>query len=221
MLAWLPWLPWLLAAGLTQAEAPPTQLLVVTTPGWKAPRGVAVLIEEGRVVYGPVPVWVGHTGLGWGTGEHPHPRLRGPRKREGDGRSPAGIFRLGPTWRSAWARRTFCVDDSRSPDYARIVTLEKGAKARWSSAEPMAAYRKAVVVVHNPGRRPRAGSCIFLHDGEEPTVGCTAFRERDLDAIARRLRWGTRLVQLPTPIYTKLWRRWRLPEPRRLGGASK
>ena len=37
---------------------------------------------------------VGRNGLAWGTGLHPAPSLTEPRKKEGDGKAPAGIFHL-------------------------------------------------------------------------------------------------------------------------------
>ena len=195
--------PLLIALALG-AAVPRDQTLVVVTPTWSAVRGTATLYEGGRPVVGPVPAWVGHAGLGWGRGLVPA-QGPGPAKREGDGRSPAGLFRLGPTWRGT--QGGFCVDDPASPAYNR-VTRHRGAAA---SAEPMAMYRVAVSVGHNAERRPGAGSCIFLHDGDAPTVGCTALRPRDLDRVVRRLGPWARLVQLPAAVYRTVASRWRLP----------
>lgn len=213
-------LPLLIALSLVPASpAGPEQTLVVTTASWGATTGQATLVEAGRRVFGPVDVWVGNGGLGWGRGLHPQRRLRGPRKREGDGRAPAGIFRLGPTWLSWLATRSWCVDDPTSKDYARIVTLPADTpletrQTRWESAEWMAAYRVAIVVAHNPARVGRAGSCIFLHDGDDPTVGCTAFHPSHLDTLRGRLRPGARLAQLPIREYRRRARAWRLPAAR-------
>lgn len=195
-------------------EPGPEQLLVVTTDSWGATRGRAMLFEGGRRVWGPHPVYVGWAGLGWGRGEHRRrttPPRAGPVKREGDGRSPAGAFRIGPRWTRAWGRLSYCVDDTRSAHYGRVVTVAPGAARPWRSAEEMESYRVAIEVTHNPERVPGAGSCIFLHDGEEPTVGCTAMKPAALDDLTGRLRLGARLVQLPADVYRRVAVAWKLP----------
>ncbi|MFT7626284.1 MAG: D-alanyl-D-alanine dipeptidase [Myxococcota bacterium] len=199
----------LLAAAL--ARPTPEQWLVVVTPDWDADAGTATLYEEGQVVLGPVPIRVGHAGLGWGQGLHPEAARPGPTKKEGDGRAPAGIFQIGPQWTRFWSRGSFCVDDSKSASYGQIVTLGAGQKASWSSAETMVDYRVAIVVEHNPAHRKLGGSCIFLHDGTEPTVGCTAFEQESLDVLAGRLVPGAKLVQLPRVEYARYQGAWGLP----------
>src|SRR5262249_62292912 len=67
--------------------------------GWDAPRARVRLYERDR----PAPPWrpvapavtasLGRTGLAWGRGLQPE-GLDGPLKKEGDGKSPAGIFEL-------------------------------------------------------------------------------------------------------------------------------
>ena len=42
-----------------------------------------------------MPITIGRAGAAWGIGLHP--QQLGPRKKEGDGRSPAGVFRIGDT----------------------------------------------------------------------------------------------------------------------------
>jgi len=76
------------------------QLLVVTTQGWDEKQGELVLYERENdstpciVVKAPVPVVLGKNGLAWGIGLHPtNPETT--YKKEGDGKSPAGIFSLG------------------------------------------------------------------------------------------------------------------------------
>lgn len=196
-----------MAAWIAPGPAPAAQTLIVTTASWEATEGRAVLVEDGRTVLGPMTVYIGHGGLGWGLGLRPA-LAGGPVKREGDGRSPAGVFALGPTWAWPWSRDAVCVDDPASAEYARILT--PAAKPTWRSAEPMSMYRKAVLVGHNAARKPGAGSCIFLHDGHEPTVGCTAFDSADLDALVARLRPGARLVQLPEAVLRGVLDPWGL-----------
>src|SRR5512146_1779153 len=79
-----------------------TQLVLVTTPGWDSTSGMLRRFArddahgEWRPVGAPVAVVVGRSGLGWDADAATRaPAAPGdPRKREGDGRSPAGIFPL-------------------------------------------------------------------------------------------------------------------------------
>jgi L,D-peptidoglycan transpeptidase YkuD (ErfK/YbiS/YcfS/YnhG family) len=67
-------------------------------------------------------------------------------------------------------------------------------EALWPSAGR--AYRYAAVIDFNY-RRPvyKRGSGIFLHvQTGGPTLGCVSLRERDLLAVLRWLRPGTRIV---------------------------
>lgn len=200
----------LLVMAVTPPEPPESQTLVVTTASWTATVGEATLYEEGEPVLGPAPVHVGYAGLGWGRGLHSTSGLVGPQKREGDGRAPAGIFEVGHVWRRWYSQQVWCVDDMASPDYTRILS-RPAAQKKWSTDEHMADYRLAVVIRHNPERKPGAGSCIFLHDGAEPTVGCSAFEPALMDQLVGRLRSGARFVQLPREVYGDKRAAWKLP----------
>ena len=209
----------LLFAWLSPGSSSTRQTLVVTSDGWSANEGRAVLVEDGHVVLGPVRVFLGDAGLGWAVGSDKRgPLPKGPDKREGDRRSPAGVFTLGPIWTWPWRTRAVCVDDAASADYGRVF-IPSGPPS-WKSAEQMSDYRVAVVVGHNAGATPGAGSCIFLHDGAQSTVGCTAFAPSDLDALAARLHAGATLVQLPRAVYKALAERWQLPAPHVVAHAS-
>ena len=120
-------------------------------------------------------------------------------KREGDGCTPAGTFRLGfafgvgprPRTRLPWRRVTpdsFWVDDPDSPQYNQWA---ESPGDRRTGAERLLdfprEYACAVVIEYNTRERaPGKGSAIFLHCGERPTSGCVAVREADL---LRILRW--------------------------------
>lgn len=219
------------------------QMIVVVTDDWSAVPGVMRLYERDgvraswRAVGGDVPVVVGETGLGWGDGLHGvgSPGEPGPIKHEGDGRSPAGVFRLtsafgyAPRDSLAWIRMPYtqatdaykCVDDSASVHYNQMLLSNRSSLLDWHSAEDMhrrdSLYRLGVVVAHNPnGRDVGAGSCIFLHIWPGPagsTVGCTAFSS---DEMARVLAWLDPealpiLVQLPRSEYERLRGAWTLP----------
>jgi L,D-peptidoglycan transpeptidase YkuD (ErfK/YbiS/YcfS/YnhG family) len=185
-----------------------------------------------RPVGEPVTASLGRGGMAWGTGLHP-PELAGPAKREGDGKSPAGVFdlRLVTGYSAeppAGARLLYrpatptlrCVDDPRSTSYNRLV--EEGQVAKdWTSAEDMrrsdTLYRLTVWVGHND-TPPLAGmgSCIFLHQrasADSVTAGCTAFDAAPLDRLIGWLDPAKRpvLVQLPDGAYHAFAAAWGLP----------
>jgi L,D-peptidoglycan transpeptidase YkuD (ErfK/YbiS/YcfS/YnhG family) len=215
------------------------QMILVKVPSWNAVSGVIQLFERNQagkwiVVRSSFPCVVGKNGLAWGIGLHGTGVLGEPRKQEGDGRAPAGVFRLNTCMGIASRRdaRILCfpyrqiiattegVDDTRSRYYNRVVDRNKTNRPDWSSAEKMfrsdGLYQWIVVVEHNWKPNPGFGSCIFLHlwQGEGvPTVGCTAM---DLNNLTFLIRWldaekHPLLVQLPQPIYRDLKPSWRLP----------
>ena len=230
----------------TDAEGPiapgKTQLLTVVSEDWDTFHATlrryerqpgSEWIEVGR----PIPVVLGHAGYGWGRGLHGQgaPAGReGPIKREGDGRSPAGVFALGPMYGyeppPAKVSLTYveatpalrCVDDPSSLHYNRIVSTSEQVRD-WRSAELMLRgddhYEIAIVVAHNAAPPTRgAGSCIFLHVWDGPDVavkGCTAMAKPALHLLSEWLEAGAAaLVALPKNEYDALTGRWGLP-PRR------
>ncbi len=155
------------AIGCHQAPAPEmtqlanaTQLVVVTTAGWDSTTGEMRRYSRDDIhsswhaVGSSVPIVVGRTGLAWGVG---FDRLatssatRGPRKFEGDGRAPAGIFPLDTAFGFAprdsmqsvalpYVQLTptvDCVDDTASVHYNTVVDRAKVPKVDWNSAEHM------------------------------------------------------------------------------------
>src|ERR1700674_3244603 len=78
------------------------QLLVVTTADWSAVEGKLQRYERSsphkkwKAVGGPITVVVGKSGLGWGAGVVTADGMQSgdPIKKEGDGKAPAGVFRL-------------------------------------------------------------------------------------------------------------------------------
>ncbi len=222
------------------------QLLVVTTASQDAVDGSLQRFERGspdrpwRAVGDPVAIVVGKNGLAWGSGLATVPAAS-PVKREGDGRSPAGVFALGTAFGYAdaaprGARLPYlpltaaveCVDDPASAHYNRVVARNT-VTADWSSSERMRAmgesYRWGIVVDHNhiaaaqdgPQPVPQGGSCIFLHVWSGPghgTAGCTAMAQ---SAVELLLAWldpqrHPLLVQLTATDYAQLRNQWALPE---------
>jgi hypothetical protein len=181
--------------------------------------------------------WTGVVGSGtaWGRGLHgegPPAGQSGPQKAEGDGKSPAGVFALGgaygyaekPPERARWPYTAVdaswhCVDDSASKRYGTIVDADDVTKD-WTSSEKMkrrdALYTWVVDVAHNPSRAPKGGSCIFLHvwrAAGEPTVGCTAMPQPELETLLAWMDPAARpvFVLLPRPAYAALAGGWGLP----------
>jgi L,D-peptidoglycan transpeptidase YkuD (ErfK/YbiS/YcfS/YnhG family) len=185
------------------------------------------------------PVTVGRAGIAWGLGLHADPGGEGPRKREGDGRAPAGVFALGTAFGYARSAATsmpyqpmdehdWCIDVSGSPLYNRIVDArEVGAAAIEGSTEPMRRdlhaggdqrYERGLVIRHNERGEAGAGSCIFAHLWSAPgvaTAGCTA-----MDAAAMTTLFGWLqpdrqpiFVLLPRAELRRLARSWKLPAP--------
>ncbi len=231
----------LLLAAASPVPAESRQMVLSVSAGWDQTRAMLQPYERPSEdapwtpVGAPIEGSLGRTGLAWGRGLHPS-GLPGPVKREGDGKSPAGVFDLRlvtgyakapPSgtrmpYREATATLR-CVDDVGSAHYNRLADEAK-AKKDWSSAEDMRRkddlYRLVVWVGHNDAPVvPGGGSCIFLHlrSGPEATTsGCTAFEPEPMERLLRWLDPAARpvLVQLPDAEYRARAAEWGLPEPR-------
>lgn len=205
------------------------QALLVTSARWDATDATLQrwrLEDEGtwRAVGAAVPVTLGRAGLGWGLGLHDAGSAAGPDKREGDGRSPAGVFSIGTAfgygaaapqgmswpYRRAGARDYF-IDDAGSADYNRWRRIPEGEAnqpgARWGSFERMRrddhVYEVGAVIEHNERRVPGAGSAIFLHvwgGPGAPTSGCTAMSRDDVLTVLRWLEPAAAPVLVQAPV---------------------
>lgn len=145
-----------------------------------------------RLTAGPWTAWVGGNGTS-------------PAKREGDRRTPTGVFGFLPTMYgiapSPGVRyryhRIVCgdwwVEDPASPSYNRFRHVRCGSSPPFrTTSEDMSrsptAYRHLAVIAYNtrpvvPGR----GSGIFLHASTgRPTLGCVSL---PLPQLLRTLRW--------------------------------
>ncbi|MFT4198188.1 MAG: hypothetical protein QM601_09810 [Pseudoxanthomonas sp.] len=237
-----------LLAACASAPRPPTdplaeagQLVLVVAPDWDAPAGRLQAFERvhGRwVAHGPAfDVSLGRNGSAWGEGLQPPPADDGPHKREGDGRSPAGVFAIGiafgyaPQFATGLDYRqmqadSWCVDVSGSPLYNRIVDAgQVGQAAVAGASEHMRLdlydqgdirYREGFVIGHNAHGLPGLGSCIFAHlrrHPDEPTAGCTSMEPANMDALLHWLDAGRqpRFVLLPRAQYARLRADWSLP----------
>lgn len=214
------------------------QHVVVIVDGPRAVTGRLVRMEGAGGAWsaaGPtVRVVVGRGGVG--------------PKREGDGRSPAGVYPIGEAFGYGpeppdgltipyrpLSPGTVCVDDPGSVLYNRIVDPDTLSRSpAWASAEPMRRdlshgddlYRWGVEIRYNAQGEPGAGSCIFFHvwrGPESPTVGCTAMDAADLLALARWLDPGAKpvVVQGTRENLERLETRGLLPYPLPGAGATR
>jgi len=204
------------------------QLLLVTTPNWSASSGRLQRYEKDsggwHKVGKSIAVKVGKNGLAWGRGLHDIPKDATRIKREGDGRAPAGIFRLPYAFGDKnirlrypyrqMTRQHHCVDDSRSRYYNQVIDSRKVRKDYKSFEHmkfPSGLYSYGVFVEHNPSRIAGAGSCIFLHikkPSGKPTVGCTAMGKSEIITVLKWLdpKKKPLLVQAPKGVVERLYK---------------
>lgn len=154
-----------------------------------------------KKVFNDMPARIGKNGTAWGLGLHQSPNQE-LQKKEGDGKSPAGIFQLGAAYAYKSAKHLGraneispelkCVDDSKSKYYNQIVNTSKNTPD-WDSAEDMQrtddCYKYVVEIKHNALNKAYCGSCIFLHlqaSSTSGTAGCTALAPSNME---RLLAW--------------------------------
>ncbi len=199
-----------LSAFLLQAhEMPDTkQLLVVSTKNWSTSTGSLQRYERQdkhwKKVGKVIEIKLGRNGLGWGIGLHKVPTDAKIIKQEGDGKAPAGIFKLKQAFGylpfnihypyKVYKETDHCVDDVNSKYYNKIVDSTK-IKRDYKSHERMKFskdyYKYGIVVDHNgiiDGEKSKrgAGSCIFIHIKNVPTAGCTVMSENEIKEV---LNW--------------------------------
>jgi L,D-peptidoglycan transpeptidase YkuD (ErfK/YbiS/YcfS/YnhG family) len=215
------------------------QLLLVRTSSWWATTGTLARYErEGgsswRLVDAPEPVNVGRAGMAWGRGLHASP-TSGSHKREGDGRAPAGAFRLSSAFGVAETlpidshgfpyrqslSTSYCVEDTRSTYYNQIVDSTRVRSSVWEQRSgllrPDGLFNWGIVVEQNaPDIKKGAGSCVFLHvwrGANRPTAGCTSMSSPELEQV---IRWldpvrDPILIQLPDAELRARRDAWGLP----------
>ena len=178
---------------------------------------------------------LGKSGLIWGSGIHPA-QTGVSHKKEGDMRSPAGVFTIGGVWgydtqirkhpklfyRKVTSRDLW-VEDPASPQYNRNVVLDHEPATAWEKKQQMkqndAAHALKLFIAHNapPKVVPNAGSSIFFHiwrgGGSKTTAGCTTMDEAKLRSLIARIDPTRKplYVLLPKAEYEKLRPVWKLP----------
>jgi hypothetical protein len=214
------------------------QLLLVFAPSWESCFGQLQryerlsLVDSWQALGPPIHVSLGRSGLAWGRGLHSLDDAHGPRKVEGDGCAPAGVFAITALfgYGTADSRTKLpylrassdlkAIDDPSSAYYNRIVDQSKIAQPDWLSCEDMLRedqrYAVGAVVGHNTEHpEPGAGSCIFLHVWESeaaPTAGCTAMSLVNMRELAAWLDADAQplLVQLPLVAHEAQLQAWGL-----------
>jgi L,D-peptidoglycan transpeptidase YkuD (ErfK/YbiS/YcfS/YnhG family) len=158
----------------------------------------------------PERVMLGRSGMAWGAGFQ-YMASRGELKKvEGDGRTPAGAYRIGDSFgfaassRSGYrqiAQDTVCVDDPASLAY-NTVTSRKivGKKVHGENMRMLPRYKLGLMVDYPTDAKARGGSCIFIHiqrSSTSATEGCIALPEDRVTAWQDFSESGAVLVTAP------------------------
>ena len=186
-----------------------------------------------KAVKESIDVNLGRTGLAWGSGLHAD--VDTIHKKEGDGKSPMGIFSFGTAFGYADAsagnalfklpytpidKHTQCIEDANSQYYNQIINNQT-IQQDWSAADFMRRednlYKWGVFIHHNTPAKPSAGSCIFFHlwrGADKPTAGCTAMTEENILVLMKWLdpEKHPLLVQLTANQYQIFKKNYPLPE---------
>src|SRR5437667_10634723 len=190
-----------------------TQLIVGIAPDWTSMRGKLELFEgqpggSWAAVTPSFPVLFGKNGVAWGTGLAGQ-NESGLRKKERDGRAPAGVFEIGEvfgydsnlppgadypyrqvTEADVWS------DDPRSPNYNRHIVIDPKNPPDDYTHEKMRsgdfAYNCLIEIRQNSDPPvPGGGSAIFFHirrGVNRPTTGCTTMAGANLVKVITWLR---------------------------------
>ncbi len=228
-----------LPATAFELPADSRQCLVGTAENWNSSTVTLRLYERKgaawQAVSEPWKARLGKSGLVWGRGLHPVPPGT-VTKKEGDNRSPAGVFAIGGAWGYDAAIRKqpalpyrqvtvrdLWVEDPASPQYNRNVILDHDPTTAWEKKQQMkqddAAHALKLFIAHNapPAVTPNGGSSIFFHiwrrDGAASTAGCTTMEKPKLRWLVSQTDPAKRplYVLLPKAEYVKYRAAWKLP----------
>ncbi len=187
-------LTWLVPSVLQKLDKKVKQAIVVQPSAMTSPAAKLTTWEfkndRWEAVFKPMEAVLGRNGLA-PLGE----------KREGDGRTPAGIYRLGlafgyepsvvtKLFYHQLNEHDFWVEDPSSPQYNRWVVGTPLANSFEKLKRVDDLYKYAVVIEYNTNPVvPGQGSAIFLHvwrGSDKPTAGCVAVAEEDM---VKLLEW--------------------------------
>lgn len=221
-----------------------SQLVLVISENWEASSGRLYQFSRSTgKPWQPVghssEVDLGRNGSAWGLGLHP--AQPGQQKQEGDGKAPAGLFRLSAAFGALPAlasqmpyqqmsRFDYCIDVPTSPLYNQTLDIRQ-YRPEWTagSSEPMrrdlmpkpdTVYLQGLFVDHNfsagEARQTGAGSCIFIHlkaGTGAKTAGCTALEPVAMQTLLQWLNPEAAPLYLLLPVteYRRLQQDWQLP----------
>lgn len=216
------------------------QIIIVVTKSLETDQGTLIRFERNadskwNSISDPIPVIIGKNGLAKSQGLVflNEPDIK--EKVEGDGKSPAGIFRLTKAFGFAPKETvgnlkipylqieegTECIDDYDSKYYNQIIKKNQAETKDWRSSEKMWKadpwYKLGVIIdVNKTVISTGKGSCLFLHNWDGPndsTSGCTAMTPEVMKEIILWLDIEKEpiLVQLTTELYDKYRDYWGLP----------
>jgi L,D-peptidoglycan transpeptidase YkuD (ErfK/YbiS/YcfS/YnhG family) len=195
-----------------------TRLAVVTAPTMQSATAALRLYERAAPNVGwaaqgpPRSAVVGARGLAWGHPFAEHAQAGEPLKQEGDVRTPMGVYPLGATFGFTKNKRpnhlhltpgaNFCVHDTNSPLYGRIVPASTaGRKVSGEDMSKVPAYRHGIVIDYPPDRAKKGGSCIFVHVWEPQgtgTAGCVTLPEDEVVALQEWTRGRQAAIAIVT-----------------------
>lgn len=154
------------------------------------------------------------------------------KKREGDGRTPSGRYRLGHAFGYAGSANTkmpyrqaltddVWVDDPESPDYNRWVKLAETSAASYEKMKrDDDQYGYGVVIQYNTDPVIKGyGSAIFFHvwaGAWSTTAGCIAASEEDIRKILNWLDPAAKPMIIINPDPVPLWNSSFLPGSRQV-----
>lgn len=216
-----------------------SQCILGISDGWDSSGGTLSYFEKKAGKWQRIgSEWkgrLGSKGLVWGRGLSPNPP-GAVLKKEGDGRSPAGVFDIGGVWgahknvkkhpRTFYHQvttRDLWVEDATSKHYNRFLTLNHEPATEWEIKAQMKQndYPQSLkmFIAHNahPNVIPDGGSSIFFHiwrrEGAAATAGCTTMTEEKLRWLIAAVDPSRRpiYVLLPRSEYEKLKPSWKLP----------
>ena len=216
------------------------QAIVSHSSSWASSHAEMYLYEREsggawKQVKGPIKARLGRKGSAWGIGLQKNP-TGATMKKEGDGKSPAGVFEIGGAWGDATnikkhpklpyrkvTPRDLWVEDSKSKHYNQHLILDHAPKTTWEKKQQMKqndhAHSLKLFIKHNaaPNATPQGGSAVFFHiwrgGGSKPTAGCTTMPENELKKVVAWVDPTKHPVYilLPKSEYKAKQSAWKLP----------
>jgi D-alanyl-D-alanine dipeptidase len=178
------------------------RVMLAVAPTMSSVSGSARLFERNedgwRATGDLFPIVFGRNGIGWSFDQAGLAASSGgpstPRKAEGDGRTPAGVFQAGSPFGFGELELdsyieivpgTVCVDDLDSELYNQVFTLQRvPERLSHEKMSKVPLYRRGLIIKNATSRVAKGGSCIFLHVWRGPrqgTAGCVAAAQQDVE----------------------------------------